>query len=137
MALGINAYSENFQAFVDFATKSVEAGKGKDIARTPVEVTTGPLAGRSITAATTDKVYKFFRSPSDKAANDKAREIFRNAIAEMFGGENKIPESVKKAMIMADYGKGKPPTPRSSHRRCGPAAACSAPRETRRASPGT
>ena len=115
MALGINAYSENFQAFVDFATKSVEAGKGKSIARTPVEVTTGPLAGRSVSAATTDSVrglFKWFRSSDDKAANDATREIFRNAIAEMFGGENKIPESVKKAMIMGDYGKGKPLTAR-------------------------
>lgn len=115
MALDINGYNDTFRAFTDFAMKNVDAGKGKAIARAPVDVQTGPLTGRSVSAATTDSVrglFKWFRSSDDKAANDKAREIFRNAIAEMFGGENKIPESVKKAMIMADYGKGKPLTAR-------------------------
>ena len=112
MPLDINGYNDAFRAFTDFATKSVEAGQTKAIARAPVEVTTGPLTGRSITAATTDKVFKFFRSSDDQKANDATRKIFRDAIIDMFGGESKIPATVKQAMLEADYGKGKPLTAR-------------------------
>lgn len=37
-------------------------------------------------------------------ANDIARDLFRNAITEMFGGEGNIPDSVKDAMLLKDYG---------------------------------
>lgn len=115
MALDVNGYNATFKAFTDFATRSIEAGNSKAIARAPVDVQTGPLAGRSITAATTDSIrglFKWFRKPDDVAANNATREIFRNAIIDMFGGENEIPASVKKAMVEADYGKGKPLTAR-------------------------
>ena len=115
MALDINGYNATFKAFTDFATKNVEAGNSKAIARASADVQTGPLTGRSITAATTDSVrglFKWFRKPDDKAANDATRKIFRDAIIDMFGGESKIPASVKKAMIMGDYDKGKPLTAR-------------------------
>ena len=106
-----------FQQFVDFAEAAVKAGKQKAIARlsTGVDIKTGALAGRTITASTTDSVrgiFKWFRKPDDQKANDATRKIFHDAIIDMFGGENKIPASVKKAMIMADYGKGKPLTAR-------------------------
>ena len=70
MALDVNGYNDTFRAFTDFATKNVEAGKSKAIARAPADVQAGPLTGRAITAATTDKVFKFFRSPDDQKAND-------------------------------------------------------------------
>jgi len=108
MALDINGYNDTFRAFTDFAQAKVNAGQSKAVARAPVDVQTGALAGRTITAATTDKVFKWFRSPDDVKANDATRKIFRDAIIDMFGGESKIPASVKKAMIEADYGQGKP-----------------------------
>ena len=113
MALDINGYNETFKAFADFAQAKISAGANKAIAR--VTVGEGPLAGRTIAAATTDSVrgmFKWFRSSDDKAANDATRKIFRDAIVDMFGGESKIPASVKKAMVEADYGKGKPLTAR-------------------------
>lgn len=115
MAIDINGYNATFKAFTEFATKNVDAGRGKAIARAPVDVQAGPLTGRSITAATTDSVrglFKWFRKPDEAAANNATRELFRNAIVDMFGGESKIPASVKKAMLEADYGKGKPLTAR-------------------------
>ena len=115
MPLDINGYNATFKAFTDFATQNVNAGKSKAIARASVDVQTGALAGRTITASTTDSIrglFKWFRKPDDVAANNATRELFRNAIVEMFGGENKIPASVKKAMLEADYGKGKPLTAR-------------------------
>ena len=39
-------------------------------------------------------------------------QLFRDSVASMFGGEAKIPESVKKAMILGDYNSGKPLTAR-------------------------
>ena len=55
-----------------------------------------------------------WRSRSDdiKQANDTTRTIFRNTIAAMFGGEDNIPQSVKDAMRLKDYGLGKPLTAR-------------------------
>jgi len=44
--------------------------------------------------------------------NNEVRELFKQAIADMFGGPDNIPDSVKDAMKMADFGKGKPLTAR-------------------------
>ena len=138
MALDINGYSGVFKSFVDFAQRKFAERETKAIADATLE--SAVLSGRKVVAVTDaegDFVHKWSRGPNVTIANDRTRTLFRNAVADMFGGVNNIPPSVNDAMLNNDYGKGKPPTPRSSHRRCGPAAACSAPRETRRASPGT
>ena len=51
------------------------------------------------------RVYRF-------RANNATRDAFRQAVADMFGGKNHIPDSVKDAMKLEDYGKGKPLTAR-------------------------
>ena len=118
MALDINGYSDTFRAFTDFAKVMTQSKGGMNsIARveTGVDITTGALAGRTVTASTTDSIrglFKWFRSPDDQTANNETRKIFRDAINEMFGGESKIPDSVRDAMRMADYDKGKPLTAR-------------------------
>jgi len=115
MPPGINGYSDAFRAFTDFATKNVEAGQSKAIARAPVDVQAGALAGRTITASKTDSLrhmFKWFRGADDQKANDITRDLFKNAIVDMFGGESKIPKTVKDAMLLADYDKGKPLTAR-------------------------
>ena len=110
MALDINGYNATFKAFTDFATQSVEAGKSKAVARAGGE---GTLAGRVITAAKHDWVgIGAGRLGSLKDANNIARDLFRNAIADMFGGPDKIPPSVQDAMKLEDFGKGKPLTAR-------------------------
>ena len=60
----------------------------------------------------TDDVHKWLRTGDECDVNDRTRAIFRAAVVNMFGGESKIPESVKKAMLMEDYDKGKPLTAR-------------------------
>ena len=73
------------------------------------------LAGRTITAAQGDSlrnIFKWTRSEDNQAANNIARDLFKKAIIDMFGGEKNIPASVQKAMLMSDYGKGKPLTAR-------------------------
>ena len=97
MALDINGYNDTFRAFADFA-KIMTTGQGDEnsIARldTGVNIAEGSLAGRTITASTTDSVrgiFKWFRSSDDKAANNEVRKLFKDAIIDMFGGESKIP----------------------------------------------
>ena len=111
MAIGINA---TFNSFVDFAIQKTEAGKGKAVARVGAEAGgAAPLEGRTIKAAKFDWVgIGIGRLKSQKDANNVARNLFRQAISDMFGGEDRIPDSVKTAMKMEDYGKGKPLTAR-------------------------
>ncbi len=112
MSIQINR-SAQFDSFVDFAHQSISTGQSKAVARSSGEVVgTGDLASRTIKPATTDRAFALFRSKADKTANDAARELFRQSVADMFGGESKIPASVKEAMLVDDYGAGKPLTAR-------------------------
>ena len=112
----INAVSYQFNKFVEFAEERVKAGKDSAIARTgEVRIGKGtPLEERAIYS--TDKTdfvgMTILRTKDAKAANDEVRELFRKSIAEMFGGEGNIPDSVKDAMLLKDYGSGKPLTAR-------------------------
>ena len=112
----INAVSYQFERFVEFAEERVKAGKESAIARTgEVRIGKGtPLEERAIYS--TDKTdfvgMTILRTKDAKAANDEVRELFRKSIAEMFGGEANIPDSVKDAMLLKDYGSGKPLTAR-------------------------
>ncbi len=101
---------------MEFAEERVKAGKESAIARTgEVRIGEGtPLEERAIYS--TDKTdfvgMTILRTKDAKAANDEVRELFRKSIAEMFGGEGNIPDSVKDAMLLKDYGSGKPLTAR-------------------------
>ena len=114
MALDVNGYNETFKAFVDFAKISEATTGKKTIVRADVDEN-GALVGRKVDVAETDHLrglFRWSRKDDDKAANNATRAIFKDAIVSMFGGESKIPESVKKAMLMADYDCGKPLTAR-------------------------
>ena len=112
MTLYINGYKNtNFQKFVDFADTKVRIRKGNTIARMD-DIATG-LGGHVITAHTEDGVgglSAFFRSKAKERINNATRENFKQSIISLFGGESKIPESVKTAMKLGDYGQGKPLT---------------------------
>ena len=101
-----------FQQFVDFAENAAAAGKQKAIAR----VDAGELGGivnRTIKAGSGDWVgIGAGRLSSLKRANNTTRDAFMKAVADMFGGVDSIPDSVKDAMKLEDYGKGKPLTAR-------------------------
>ena len=101
-----------FQQFVDFAEKAVAAGKHRAIAR----IDAGELGGivnRTIKPGTGDWVgVGVGRLASLKRANNATRDAFLKAVSDMFGGESRIPASVKDAMKLEDYGKGKPLTAR-------------------------
>jgi len=103
-----------FAHFVDFARQQMQAGNAKAIAR--ADGLSGMEGARKVTPASGDRLRGLFRprgrTAVDMDANNAAREAFRNAVADMFGGEKNIPKSVKSAMLMGDYGKGKPLTAR-------------------------
>ena len=101
-----------FQQFVEFAEAAAAAGKQKAIARVdPGEV--GGIANRTIIPGKGDWVgIGAGRLASLKRANNTTRDAFMNAVADMFGGADSIPDNVKDAMKMQDYGKGKPLTAR-------------------------
>ena len=98
--------STQFSQFVTFATG---AKSTLDIAHVDAD---SPLGGRSISAYKGDSVHAFTRTTDSRKANDAARELFRKAVIEIFGGEKKIPPSVRKAMTLSDFGKGRPLTAR-------------------------
>ena len=106
--------NEQFNSFVEFAQKAMTMGNTKAVARANATVAgpNGGLASRTIKAATTDKAFAFTRSAGDKADNNITRDLFRQSVAAMFGGEGRIPDSVRKAMLLKDYDAGKPLTAR-------------------------
>ena len=112
MTLDINGYNETFKAFVEFAQARES---GDDIARGSFGEN-GGLAGHEIHAAGADDQLRNWRNwrreGGEQNANNITRTIFINAIIDMFGGRDRIPESVKKAMKSNDYGHGKPLTAR-------------------------
>ena len=106
MAVEFNA---NFNRFVDFATALKGSGKAiADAANGKFDV--NGLA-RDVVVASGDKVGAMFRSQTAKDVNNVTRDTFRNAVVDMFGGESKIPDSVKEAMEMKNFdGSGRPLT---------------------------
>lgn len=111
MTLDINGYNETFKAFVAFAQGRAS---GDDIARGSFGEN-GGLAGHEIQAGTTDRLRgwrNWRREGGEQDANNVTRTLFINAVIDMFGGRERIPESVKKALRSSDYGHGKPLTAR-------------------------
>lgn len=110
MPLEINA---QYTMFVQFAQQQPNARNSNAIARAGAE---SPLGGRTISAAENaegDAVRPLlWRSKGNKNKNDAVRELFRQSIRDLFGGEERIPQSVRDAMRLKDYGDGKPLTAR-------------------------
>ena len=114
MALTIDLNNAQFRQFVDFASQAHRSRSDSKIAQLGQGVDgANPLAGRTIVAKSSwDFVGNVGRRTASRATNDNVRELFRNTIVDIFGGESRIPASVKDAMKLADYGKGKPLTAR-------------------------
>ena len=107
-----NTVNTQFQKFVDFATAKVDAHQKTAIARLADGDT--PLSARNITAAErgTDSVGRINRDDAACNANNAVRTLFRNSVADLFGGEKNIPKSVMDIMLTKDYDCGKPLTAR-------------------------
>ena len=109
----LNAVSNQFNKFVEFAQAQFAVDKRTAIAtRGAVEVGAGtPLEERNIAKSSGDWIGKI-RFQARKDTNNAVRDLFKKTIIDMFGGEQNIPDGVKTAMRLKDYGKGKPLTAR-------------------------
>ena len=113
--MAINLNNVQFREFVQFAESQANPGKSEAIARLAGG---SALAGRTIIASGSDHVRHWYNlwkgghSASNAAENNDARALFREAVFSMFGGADKVPESVKTAMKLEDYDQGKPLTAR-------------------------
>lgn len=95
------------KSFNDFA--AVSGANSADIARLGApHAGTGP----TIAKGTGDKAYALTRSEASKIENNNVRAAFKDAVSGLFGGFDKIPQSVKNVMKLGDYGKGRPLTAR-------------------------
>lgn len=114
--MAINLDNMQFKQFVRFAEMQANPGKSEAIAR--LSGGADPLAGRTVTASSSDHVRHWYNlwkgghSATNAAENNDARALFREAVFSMFGGAEKVPESVKTAMKLEDYDQGKPLTAR-------------------------
>ena len=112
----INAVNEQFSRFVSFAQERHDAGKDKAIASKGDVMAHGGTTLEERNIKVTEKTdwvsLSIFRTGGAKRVNNEVRAMFRKAVADMFGGENNIPDSVKEAMLLKDYGCGKPLTAR-------------------------
>ena len=110
MPLELN--NATFKAFTDFASgvkgRTIAAIEDKNDIKSDIK-TEGPLNGRTIAPSSNhDFIGNVGRRARKQEANNAVRELFRQSIIDMFGGEALIPDSVKTAMKLEDYGKGKP-----------------------------
>ena len=86
MALDINGYNDIFKSFVDFAQAKGNVDKGKSILDA-----TPTFSGRKITTVTidvakNDSVHNWTRGSDKREVNDRTRKLFKDAVADMFGG---------------------------------------------------
>ena len=114
MAFDINSsisFSNAFDRFATYAQTRMDAGLKKDVIRA---TETGTLADRTVTCTrtTTDHAYAWRRADEEKRANNSTRTLFREIVENIFGGAENVPRGVRKAMLLNDYGKGKPLTAR-------------------------
>lgn len=106
MALDIN--NADFKIFTDFAATAKQGTR----AQLESKIELGGEVRTIKSAGGLDFVGNVGRLSKHKDANNAVRNIFRETVARMFGGEGHIPESVLKVMKLEDYGKGKPLTAR-------------------------
>lgn len=101
-----SAQLNQYAAFTQFANQRVKADDRKAVA------SLSQIGNNNVEVIknSSDKPYAFTRSRLNKDLNNEVRSLFRETVASLFGGENKIPQSVKKAMSLGDYGKGRPLT---------------------------
>ena len=102
----------NLWQFKQFADAEFNARRESSVVR--VDTTSGPgsLGSLRITAANDDRAYALIRSAAAKSANVRTRDMFYKCVAELFGGSDKIPQSVRDVLTNFDGVNDKPLTAR-------------------------
>lgn len=106
--LNLNA---NLKAFKDFAVLADSEQAGKAVAMSAVGKDEAELGKFTVSKSTVvsrgehDRVHFWGRTPAMKAANNKTRRDFFDAVVAQFGGDPRnIPATVKEAMLLKDSG---------------------------------
>ena len=101
--------SSQMREFVNFAQDAVANDSKNSIARLGAKPSR--YSAFSIAAADDgDSVGKLRRHSASRKANNTVRAEFRKTVEQIFGGADRIPEKVRVAMRLKDYGNGKPLT---------------------------
>ena len=90
MALGINSYNDVFRNFAEFAQKSLEAGDEKAIAAVDEQKSLDGCKILTVTNSFADHLKNWStwtRRGDAKSSNDFARQLFRDSVTSVFGGE--------------------------------------------------
>ena len=112
MALDINGYNSAFKSFVDFAQNRIGENQEKAIADARIKKFNGEEV-LTIAHAKTDEVHKWLRTGDECDVNDRTRAIFRAAVVNMFGGENRVPERAS-PLPPAAYSPSRPQSTRTA-----------------------
>jgi len=105
----INLENANYRLFTDFASNARSVNNRAFLSTT--NTANGEV--RTIRASSNwDFIGNIGRSADKARVNNDVRTLFRETIADMFGGDDHIPPDVREAMKMEDYGRGKPLTAR-------------------------
>ena len=112
MAINVNNGFTTFDTFVQFAEHRSAAGLKGAAAKATMGLDNRRISVVTVGSASSTNTNWFSRTDADKIDNNTTREIFKSAVARMFGGESKIPPEVLKAMEMENYGHGRPLTAR-------------------------
>ena len=106
--MAIDFSNTSFQKFASFA-ESVSRGT-----RVTFETQAGGAPGNFTVKALNnwDFVGNVKRGAAKRLVNDQVRALFLDAVGSLFGGQENIPDHVKKAMEMHNFNKGKPLTAR-------------------------
>lgn len=106
--MAIDITNTDFKKFADFAAS---VGGRTRLALGSIAGNDG--AERTVKASSNwDCIGYIKRGSAKREANDQVRSYFLDAVGALFGGVDHIPENVKDAMEMHNFGKGKPLTAR-------------------------
>ena len=102
----------NFSIFTDFASKV--SGRTRLALDTILDREGGETTTHTVKASKNwDFIGNIKRNAEKRRVNNDVRAFFLNTVAELFGGEDHIPDTVKTAMKMQNFGgSGKPLTAR-------------------------
>ncbi len=112
MPNNIELNNAQFKVFTQFAANAKDRGTHLKLATDALVGSDG--APRTIVSKHTDFYGNRFRKKYNRDENNDVRTLFMNTVLEMFGKEdpNDLPEKVRIAMRLQDYGEGKPLTAR-------------------------
>ncbi len=91
MAINITNGFSTFDTFVKFAESRNAAGLKGDVANATMGLDDRRISVVTVGSARSTNAAWLSRTGDDKTDNDRTREIFKTAIAKMFGGEKNPP----------------------------------------------